>query len=42
MRREQIASYHGRMTREILIKAENAEVKHDDGFVAALILCAGS
>lgn len=37
-----IAAYHAKMTREILIKAESAEVKQDNGFISALINCAGS
>ena len=42
LRRETLTKHHGRMAREIVIKAENAEVKQDDGFVSALILCAAS
>ena len=41
-RRESITSYHGRLTRKIVIMAEQAEVKQDDGFVAALMLCAAA
>ena len=41
-RREEITAYHGRLTREILIKAEAAEVEQDNGFIAALILCAAA
>jgi len=41
-RRESITSHHGKMAQEIVILAENAEVKHDDGFVSALMLCAGT
>jgi pentatricopeptide repeat protein len=41
-RREQITSHHGKMARTIVIMAENAEVEQDDGFVAALMLCAGA
>ena len=41
-RRESITSYHGRLTRKIVIMAEHAEVKQDDGFVAALMLCAAA
>jgi len=40
LRRETITRHHGKMARNILIQAENAEVVQDDGFVAALILCA--
>ena len=42
MRREQIASHHGKLAQEILILAENADVEHDDGFIAALISCAAA
>ncbi len=41
-RREQITAHHGKLARQIVILAENAEVKQDDGFVAALMLCAGA
>jgi len=41
-RREKLTLYHGRMTRDIVIKAEQAEVVQDDGFVAALMLCAAA
>ena len=39
-RREFLTSHHGKMARQLLILAENAEVEQDDGFVAALIMCA--
>ncbi len=41
-RREQITLHHGKMARSIVILAENAEVKQDDGFVSALMLCAAA
>ena len=41
-RREMICSYYGNLTREVLLKAEHAEVEHDNGFVAALMLCAAA
>jgi hypothetical protein len=41
-RRETIAAHHGRMTRTILMAAENAEVRQDKGYVSALILCAAT
>jgi pentatricopeptide repeat protein len=42
LRAQGIAAHHGRMTRQILIQAEQAEVDQDDGFVSALLLCAGA
>ena len=41
-RREQITKHHGIMTRNIVIAAETAEVPIDDGYIAALILCAAT
>ena len=41
-RRESITSYHGRLTRKIVVTAEQAEVRQDDGFVSALMLCAAA
>jgi len=41
-RRESIASHHGKLTRNIVILAEQAEVEQDDGFVSALMLCAAT
>ena len=41
-RREQLTLYHGRMTRDIIVMAEQAEVVQDDGFVTALIMCAAA
>jgi pentatricopeptide repeat protein len=41
-RRESIVSYHGRLARKIVILAEQAEVRQDDGFVSALMLCAAA
>jgi len=41
-RREQITAHHGKLARKIVILAESAEVKQDDGFVAALMMCAGA
>eukprot|EP00980_Cylindrotheca_fusiformis_P009337 scaffold2047_cov129-Cylindrotheca_fusiformis.AAC.16 len=42
LRRETFAAHHGKMAREIVIRAENAEVEFDDGFVSALMLCAAA
>lgn len=42
LRREGIAAHHGTMARSIVIMAETAEVEQDDGFVAALMLCAAA
>ena len=41
-RRESVTSYHGRLTRKIVVLAEQAEVRQDDGFVSALMLCAAA
>jgi len=41
-RRERITAHHGRMARGIVIQAENAEVRQDDGFVSALMMCAAT
>ncbi|GAX15437.1 hypothetical protein FisN_8Lh262 [Fistulifera solaris] len=41
-RREFLTQHHGNMARSLVVMAENAEVEQDDGFVAALILCAAS
>ena len=41
-KRQEVAAHHGKMTRQVVIKAENAEVELDDGFIANLILCAGA
>ncbi len=41
-RRESITSYHGRLARKIVVLAEQAEVRQDDGFVSALMLCAAA
>jgi pentatricopeptide repeat protein len=41
-RREHLTLHHGKMARQILIAAENAEVEQDQGFTAALIMCAAS
>jgi pentatricopeptide repeat protein len=41
-RREFLTKHHGMLAREIVIRAEAAEVKQDDGFVSALILCAAA
>lgn len=40
-RREMLTLHHGKLTRTILIMAENAEIQQDDGFIAALAMCAG-
>ena len=42
LRRESFTAHHGKMAREIVIMAENAEVEFDDGFVSALMLCAAA
>lgn len=42
LRRESFTAHHGKMAREIVIMAENAEVELDDGFVSALMLCAAA
>jgi pentatricopeptide repeat protein len=41
-KREYFTGHHGNMARTIVILAENAEVKLDDGFTAALIMCAAN
>lgn len=41
-RRESITAHHGKMTRRIVILAEQAEVKQDDGFTSALMICAAT
>ena len=41
-KREATTSYHGRLTRQIVILAEQCEVNQDDGFVSALMLCAAA
>ena len=41
-RRERITAHHGRMARSVVIQAENAEVRQDDGFVSALMMCAAT
>ena len=41
-RRESIAAHHGKLTRQIVILAEQAEVKQDDGFISALMVCAST
>ncbi|GKY93936.1 hypothetical protein MPSEU_000360500 [Mayamaea pseudoterrestris] len=41
-RRELLASHHGKMAARILQRAESAQVEQDDGFVAALIMCAAN
>lgn len=42
MRRNILCSWHGKMARDIVIMAENAEVEQDCGFVTALMLCAAA
>lgn len=42
LRRESIASHHGKMARTIVVMADNAEVEQDAGFVSALMLCAAA
>jgi pentatricopeptide repeat protein len=41
-RRQYVTAHHGKMTREVVLLAERAEVELDDGFIAALMLCAGT
>ena len=41
-RREMITAHHGKLARQIVIMAENATFKPDEGFVSALCLCAGA
>lgn len=41
-RREKIAAHHGKMTKQIVVLAEQADVEQDDGFVSALMVCAGT
>lgn len=41
-RRESITAHHGKLTRQIVILAEQAQVKQDDGFTSALMLCAAT
>ncbi len=41
-RREKLALHHGRMTRKIVSLAEQAQVKQDDGFTSALMICAAT
>lgn len=41
-KRQGVAAYHGKMTRQVVIAAEASEVELDDGFIAALVLCAGA
>lgn len=42
LRRELFAAHHGKMARQIVIMAENAQVEQDDSFVSALMLCAAA
>ena len=41
-RREGIAAHHGRLCRKIVVLSEQAEVVQDEGFCAALMLCAAA
>jgi len=41
-KRQLVAAHHGNLAREVLSLAENAEVDLDDGFISALISCAGT
>ena len=41
-RRERVAAHHGKMAKLIVVLAEQADVEQDDGFVSALMLCAGT
>jgi len=42
LRRQRIAAHHGKLARQIVLMAENAEVQQDDGFVSALLSCAAA
>ena len=42
LRRELFTAHHGKMARQIVIMAENAEVEQDEGFVSALMLCSAA
>jgi pentatricopeptide repeat protein len=41
-RRESITAHHGKLTRQIVILAEQAQIKQDEGFTSALMLCAAT
>ena len=41
-RREKIAAHHGKMAKHIVVLAEQADVDQDNGFISALMLCAGT
>lgn len=41
-RREQITAHHGKMTRRLVVLAEQAQVEQDEGYIAALMMCAGT
>jgi len=40
--RESITAHHGKMARNIVIKAEQSGIEEDDGYIQALMLCAGT
>ena len=40
-RREILTSHHGKLTRQIVIMAESANMIPDEGYISALCLCAG-
>jgi pentatricopeptide repeat protein len=42
LRRELFTAHHGKMARQIVIMAENAEVEQDESFVSALMLCSAA
>ncbi len=42
LRRELFAAHHGKMARQIVIMAENAQIEQDESFVSALMLCAAA
>ena len=42
MRRKKIAAYHGNMARQLVVRAESVKVEQDDGFIAALMMCAAA
>ena len=41
-RRETITAHHGKMAKQIVVFADQAEVEQDDGFASALMLCAAT
>jgi hypothetical protein len=41
-RRESIAAHHWKLSKKILILAEQVQVEQDDGFTSALMICTGT